>query len=413
MAYSLNDPKYGWLNVSQMQDPTQWLGTTFTPDQAKADIYKALGISTPAPTVRSINPDMGWQYDTSGLPDLYRGYDPSSGQQIWSAFDRNGNQVGNPYSWSDSGFDPLSAAILAAGAGVTGAGLMGYLPGGAAAGETALGSGAIDLLPVGAPGVSADGIAGMGSLSGIGGGAGAGAIDAMGGSAGVLGAADSSLASSQLGLTAADVGGGIPSAVDFSGIGTGAASGLGTAATPSLWQQASDWLHSPVGNALRSVLPGGQGNQGGQGQGGNDGLSYGGLLGSLLGGAAGLSSSGNQQQTQQNKIDPRMEPYIYGPNGILNAAQTWFNQNKGGNALMNQGAQMQADYYTSPQYAQNFQRLSDMGMGLLNSGVAGNPFSNGQASLGAQGGLLNSPLPMPHVVPPMTTMPVPRGPFSI
>jgi hypothetical protein len=276
-TYSLSDPKYGWTDVSSSPNWQEWLGSAFPKDQAEADIYHALGIQMPDATARTgPDSDIGrFQYDTSGLPDLYRGYDPSSGQQIWSAFDRTGSQVGTPHTWTDSGFDPLSALILGAGAGITGAGLMGYLPGGAAAagaeGVGGIGTLSASELPaVASPAIDANLIAGTGSLSGFGGAGGAGGLgalgggltgDAMGGAAGTLGAADSSLASSQLGLTAADVSGGIPAAVDFSGIGTGAASGIGTAAqSPSFWDSlqkgASNWWDKASSGDLNAIRGG-------------------------------------------------------------------------------------------------------------------------------------------------------------
>jgi hypothetical protein len=204
-TYSLSDPKYGWTDVSSSPNWQEWLGSAFPKDQAEADIYHALGIQMPDATARTgPDSDIGrFQYDTSGLPDLYRGYDPSSGQQIWSAFDRNGSQVGTPHTWTDSGFDPLSALILGAGAGITGAGLMGYLPGGAAAagaeGVGGIGTLSASELPaVASPAIDANLIAGTGSLADLGG---AGTIGAgLGGGGSLYGSLGSSAAGGPLDL---------------------------------------------------------------------------------------------------------------------------------------------------------------------------------------------------------------------
>jgi len=101
-------------------------------------------------------------------------------------------------------------------------------------------------------------------------------------------------------------------------------------------------------------------------------------IGGLLGAAAGAANSGDKQQTSQQRLDPRMEALLYGADGkggYLGAATDWFNQNKGGNPLMLQGAQMMADYYKSPQYTEGYNTLRSTGLGLLGSGMAGNPFT--------------------------------------
>jgi hypothetical protein len=101
-------------------------------------------------------------------------------------------------------------------------------------------------------------------------------------------------------------------------------------------------------------------------------------IGGLLGAAAGAANSGDKQQTSQQRLDPRMEALLYGADGkggYLGAATDWFNQNKGGNPLMLQGAQMMADYYKSPQYTEGYNTLRNTGLGLLGSGMAGNPFT--------------------------------------
>ncbi|MEY4429478.1 MAG: hypothetical protein RLZZ182_2167, partial [Pseudomonadota bacterium] len=122
------------------------------------------------------------------------------------------------------------------------------------------------------------------------------------------------------------------------------------------------------------------------------------MLGGLLGALAGASGSGSRQQTSQQRMDPRMEPYIYGQGGLLSGASDWFNRNRGGNPLMNEGAQMQADFYRSPAYTQGFNQLRDRGLSLLGSQVAGNPFMQGMPAA--------PPQPIPQQ--PMPQQPIPQ-----
>lgn len=103
-------------------------------------------------------------------------------------------------------------------------------------------------------------------------------------------------------------------------------------------------------------------------------------IGGLLGAVAGAANSGDKTQTSQHRLDPRMEAMLYGADGkggYLGAASDWFNQNKGGNPLMLQGAQMMADFYRSPQYTEGYNSLRSAGLGLLNTPMAGNPFLRG------------------------------------
>ena len=102
----------------------------------------------------------------------------------------------------------------------------------------------------------------------------------------------------------------------------------------------------------------------------------------LLGAAAGAASSGSgAEATQQSKIDPRMEAMLYGSGGLLGQAQSYFNANKNPNADMVAGADMRRKFLTDPSYAQGYGQLKTQGLGLLGGGVAGNPYTNGQASL--------------------------------
>ena len=95
------------------------------------------------------------------------------------------------------------------------------------------------------------------------------------------------------------------------------------------------------------------------------------VLGGLLGGGGSKSS-----QTQTNTIDPRLADAIYGANGSVPAAQDWFSKNKSGmNSQMQQGLNNQASQYAASK--PGYDTMQNLGLGLMNSGVAGNPFSQG------------------------------------
>lgn len=100
------------------------------------------------------------------------------------------------------------------------------------------------------------------------------------------------------------------------------------------------------------------------------------LAGPVIGGLLGGSGSKSQETTKVNQIDPRLEPYIYGANGSLPAAQDWFTKNKSGmNGQMQQGLNNQASQYAASK--PGFDQMQNLGLGLMGGGVAGNPFSQG------------------------------------
>ena len=100
------------------------------------------------------------------------------------------------------------------------------------------------------------------------------------------------------------------------------------------------------------------------------------LAGPVIGGLLGGSGSKSQETTKVNQIDPRLEPYIYGANGSLPAAQDWFSKNKSGmNSQMQQGLTNQASQYAASK--PGFDQMQNLGLGLMGGGVAGNPFSQG------------------------------------
>jgi hypothetical protein len=114
------------------------------------------------------------------------------------------------------------------------------------------------------------------------------------------------------------------------------------------------------------------------------------VLGAGLGLIGGLASGGNES-SQSTKLDPRIAQYLYGEggkSGTLADANSIYKQQiaQGGlNDLQRQGMGMQLQYLQSPQYTQGYQAMMNQGMGLLNSSIAGNPFSRGQQAPGGAG----------------------------
>jgi hypothetical protein len=101
----------------------------------------------------------------------------------------------------------------------------------------------------------------------------------------------------------------------------------------------------------------------------------------LLG--ANASKKGTET-TQQEKMDPRMDRYVYGPDGnsgLLNSAFGLMqDQMKTGglNDMQRQGMDMQRQFLMSPQYQQGYGNMMGLGQGLMGGGIAGNPFTGGQ-----------------------------------
>lgn len=99
--------------------------------------------------------------------------------------------------------------------------------------------------------------------------------------------------------------------------------------------------------------------------------------GGLLGSQPTTSSTNSQ-----SKIDPRMEKYLYGDGntqGILDQAYQWQQANKSGlNDQMRQGLASINRVASDPS---GYQAIQQQGLSLMNQPVAGNPFSNGQATL--------------------------------
>ena len=100
------------------------------------------------------------------------------------------------------------------------------------------------------------------------------------------------------------------------------------------------------------------------------------LAGPVIGGLLGGSGSKSQETTKTNQIDPRLADAIYGANGSVPAAQDWYKQNKSGlNSQSMQGLNNQASQLAASKAG--YDQMQNLGLGLLSSGVAGNPFSQG------------------------------------
>ena len=137
-------------------------------------------------------------------------------------------------------------------------------------------------------------------------------------------------------------------------------------------------------------------------------------LGSGLLGAQ--SSKQGTSTTSENKLDPRMDRFVYGADGqsgLLGSAFDLAQQQltTGGlNDMQRQGMDMQRQYLMSPQYQQGFGNMSQLGQSLMGGGVAGNPFTGGQAVRGAApapafnySGAMNAQMPDFKLQPSMLT----------
>lgn len=267
-------------------------------------------------------------------------------------------------SKGDTLLDKMIPLIVAGGTGMVGLNALGLLGAGAAgatgagaAGETA-GSLAANpsswLSAVGGEAAApvAVGDLGLGSIATIptaGAAGGLGGAVAFGGAGGSAGAGGyGSWLSAVPGEAAAPVASGSLSGLATAGNAAGATSGLS-----GYLGMAQDALGSPLGKLGTS------------------------LLGSFIG-----SQPNTQSATSTKSVDPRIAPYIYGPSGVLANAANLYAQNPSGiNDAMRQGWQKQLDVLNNPATQAGFQNMQNVGSGLLNTQIAGNPYSSGQAKL--------------------------------
>lgn len=167
----------------------------------------------------------------------------------------------------------------------------------------------------------------------------------------------------------------------------GALAGAAYGLAPYLTGTAGSTAASAGGGLLSSISESGIGKAVGSIA---DFVGGGGALAGLVGAGLGAASGGGDNvATSQSKTDPRMDPYIYGDGGYLQALQDKYNANPSGiNATMQQGLDIGKANLTDPQYAQTYQNMRSFGNGLLSQPMAGNPFTNGQGGQVPQAGLL-------------------------
>lgn len=217
-------------------------------------------------------------------------------------YDLSGNPTGSFATYGNSNFDgqDLAGVLSVLGVMAGGVGLQGALGGAGATGGAVAGPGeagwGMDL--------GAEGLAGATPTSGIG-----ATLTGTAGGPLTAGGAGSALA------------------------GTGALSSVAAPIAPS--------IAAPTAGA--GLLSGLSGNALGLGA-----TALGGLLGSQ-----GVKT----ENSTQNKMDPRMDPYVYGDQGVLQYAQGLLNK------------QM------APGYMQGYEDMRTQGQGLLNQPIAGNGFS--------------------------------------
>lgn len=272
--------------------------------------------------------------------------------QVFSV-DQSGQQTGDPWSHTSQGqgigsilgeFGKIAApfALMALGgnylsglggdaaAGLGGASAEGMGAGGGALGDAAAGA---------AGGGTAGGGATWGGMAGATGGLTPAALEASLGTAG-YGAAGTA-GGTALGISGAlnGAGAGLP----FAGAAGGAAAGGG--------------LLSSLGSAA------------GIGQ----------ALAPILGAVAGSQSTPGQQVTNQKTLDPRIDAMVFGKDGaggLLSDASSWYQANKSGqNDTMRQANSQLTGLLTDPRVMQGLYTQGGAGLGMMQGGVAANPFS--------------------------------------
>lgn len=121
-----------------------------------------------------------------------------------------------------------------------------------------------------------------------------------------------------------------------------------------------------------------------------------------LGAAAG-SKPTTTTNTSQSKTDPRIDPYIYGDDGILAQAKNWQQANQTGlNDQMLQGLNMQYNVNANPENMGAYQQMQRLGSGLMSAPIAGNPFTTGgtrNLGFSNQNAGMSTPNASPYVQP--------------
>jgi hypothetical protein len=102
--------------------------------------------------------------------------------------------------------------------------------------------------------------------------------------------------------------------------------------------------------------------------------------GGLLGGLAGAQGGDDKTQTNERRLDPRLDAAIFGGNGqdgLLSRVLGFANANPTGqNATMQQASAQQKALLNDPRVWGGLSNIYNQSQGLLNQGVAPNPFAN-------------------------------------
>jgi hypothetical protein len=272
----------------------------------------------------------------------------------------------------------FSSFTSSLGGGATGAG-GGLTAGGTTAGGTGLtlGGGAGTTLGTTGSGLLAGGGSATGLLGGGGallGGAGYAAPAVFSGTGtalgGALGGAAAGLGGAGLGTAGQLLGGGIGSSIPAGsaiGLGEIGAGSAGASASAALAGGASAGAGAGGGllNTLTGALPAGA----------LDVLKAGGLIGGAI---AGSKETPGDVTTQQSKTDPRVDPYIYGDNGVLKQAQDWYTANKSGvNPNMQAGWDARLGLLSDSALQAQIAKIKAGSQGLLSAPIAGNPWLKG------------------------------------
>lgn len=107
----------------------------------------------------------------------------------------------------------------------------------------------------------------------------------------------------------------------------------------------------------------------------------------VVGGVVSYASADKQADAMKEagKADPRFNALLWGEGdhkGLLPNMQQWYEQNQSGlNPQMRQGMNDQWGVLTDPNLRAGYNNMSNLGASLMGAPVAGNPFSDGRASL--------------------------------
>lgn len=336
------------------------MATNLTPELLLQLLAKT---GMPMPQARDIN---GTTYQTvyGGNAQGEAGQGQEGGLEQILSYDRNRTAVGDRYSMYDptgkytgqGAFKKVKDGDLLATGLISALGMMYGLP--AMPGSEA----AAAVAPAGEMGTSLAAIEGAGNLAPTLGAEAAGGIG--------------SFAAPGLDV-AAGLAGTAPEFAGMSGFAgsLGGAGGFGGASLlPAL---AAGSAAAPASTGLMATLAQGAGSAG-SALAGNKGLAAG-LA--ALGGALG-SKGQEANQSSTTKLDPRMDSILYGADGksgYLNDLMTTFRnlyQQGGLNSTQREGMAAQRAWLQSPEYAQGFNAMKNLGMGLMNRGVAANPFAS-------------------------------------